>query len=105
MLGGVRCGGGWVVAACLFSHWPLLGHTSFFYVCRRCWRCGVGAVVGASAGAVPLLLAAGCTSFSVSLSSVVWCVHGGLPMVLAFPPLSASLTPLLSISMTIKNGI
>ena len=58
---------------------------------------------------VPLFSSGGGVVFRLSLGGgavLHGVLHGGgVPMVLAFPPLSASLAPLLSISMTIKNVI
>ena len=85
--------------------WPVVGGVApylfllaagsylFFFVC---WR----SLLASFSLAVVVYL------FRLSLSSVVGVFTVVvLPMVLVFPPLSASLTPLLSISMTIKNGI
>ena len=108
---GVVCGGGggWRgVAVCggagayLFSFWGAAGAYLFFL-----W-CGASLFSFCAVLCIPLFPVRGgvccaCTSFFV-----LWCVlYSYLYSYLfrLFPPLSASLTPLLSISMTIKNGI
>ena len=90
---------GWLGAAALtsFALWWALGSTSFWSYLFSLLSVSLSISLGG--GVVPVVYALYRYLYSLCISYLYSF------FVLAFPPLSASLTPLLSISMTIKNVI